>query len=97
LRDIHISKDGTFLYASNRGHNSIAIYSIGTNGSLQLVGHESTRGDGPRNFALSPDNDFLLVANQLTNTIISFERDSKTGKLSFIDELEVPVPVCVLF
>lgn len=95
--DIHVSDDGRFLYASNRGHNSLVIFSIGTDGNLTLVGHESTRGDGPRNFALSPDNAFLLVANQLTNNIVSFKRDSNSGKLEYISEVTAPIPVCILF
>ena len=96
--DIHISKDGKFLYASNRGHNSIAIYRVNrSDGSLELLGHESTRGDWPRNFTLSPDNSFLLVANQRGNSIISFKRDKKTGTLEYVDEIQAPSPVCLLF
>ncbi|MDH3697045.1 MAG: lactonase family protein [Flavobacteriaceae bacterium] len=95
--DIHISNDGRFLYASNRGHNSIAIFSIGTDGNLTLIGHESTRGEGPRNFALSPDNAFLLVANQLTDKIVSFKRDTNSGKLEYISEIAAPTPVCIFF
>jgi len=96
--DIHISSDGKFLYASNRGHNSIAIYHINElDGSLSLIAHESTKGDAPRNFSLSPDENYLLVANQLTNNIVSFKRDKKTGLLQFADEIAVPAPVCILF
>ncbi len=95
--DIHISDDGNFLYASNRGHNSIAIFFIETNGDLKILGHESTRGNGPRNFALSPDNSFLLVANQLTDNIVSFKRDAGSGKLEYVTEVSAPTPVCILF
>lgn len=95
--DIHISSDGKFLYASNRGPNSIAIFSIGDKGELSLVGFESTRGGEPRNFTLSPDENFLLVANQHSNNIISFKRNKETGTLTFIDEINAPAPVCVLF
>jgi 6-phosphogluconolactonase len=96
--DIHISSDGKFLYASNRGHNSIVIYNVNElDGSLTLITHESTKGDAPRNFSLSPDENYLLVANQLTNNIISFKRDETTGLLQFVDEIEVPAPVCILF
>lgn len=96
--DIHVSADGKFLYGSNRGHNSIAIYQIApADGTLSLIGFESTKGDGPRNFTLSPDENFLLVANQNTNNIVSFRRDKTTGKLSFIEEVEAPTPVCLLF
>ena len=96
--DIHMSADGKFLYASNRGHNSIAIYQVGkSDGSLKLVGHEATRGEWPRNFSLSPDGAFLLVANQNSNNIVSFKRDAKKGTLTLVDEIEAPSPVCLLF
>lgn len=96
--DIHISKDGKFVYASNRGHNSIVIYKVNPeNGSLILVGFEDVRGDHPRNFSLSPDNKFLIVANQNTNNIVSFKRDKKSGKLTFVSEITAPNPVCILF
>ena len=96
--DIHISADGNFVYASNRGHNSIVIYKVNKlDGSLELISHEPTRGDSPRNFSLSPNGDYLLVANQLTNNIISFKRDKTTGLLEFVDEIVAPAPVCILF
>lgn len=96
--DIHISNDGKFLYASNRGHNSIAIFKIDeNNGSLSCVNHFSTKGDWPRNFSLSPNNEFLLVANQHSSNIISFKRDKNTGLLKFVDEINAPIPVCILF
>jgi 6-phosphogluconolactonase len=96
--DIHISADGMFVYASNRGHNSIAIFDVNADeGSLSLVGHQGTRGDGPRNFSLSPDDQYLLVANQHTNNIVSFKRNKTTGLLKYVDEVEAPTPVCILF
>ena len=96
--DIHISNDGKFLYATNRGHESIVIYKVNSkSGSLKLVGFESVRGKHPRNFTLTPDNEFLVVANQDTNNIISFKRNKKSGKLTFVSEIEAPKPVCVLF
>ncbi|WP_299017738.1 lactonase family protein [uncultured Polaribacter sp.] len=96
--DIHITKDGLFLYASNRGHESIAIFEVNTaDGSLKTVGYENVRGEHPRNFSLSPNEDFLVVANQDTDNIISFKRDEKTGKLIFVDEIKAPIPVCILF
>ncbi len=95
--DIHISKDGKFLYASNRGHNSIAIFSIEKEGTLKFITHEPTRGEGPRNFAISPDNNFLLVANQYTDNIIAFKRNVTTGTLAYISEIKAPSPVCILF
>ncbi|WP_020527003.1 lactonase family protein [Flexithrix dorotheae] len=96
--DIHISEDGKFLYASNRGHDSIVIFQINQkDGTLSLVGHEKTRGETPRNFNLSPDNRYLLVANQKTNSIVSFKRNGDTGKLEFVSEIEAPTPVCIMF
>jgi 6-phosphogluconolactonase len=96
--DIHISKDGKFLYASNRGHNSIAIFEINpADGSLKFITHESTRGNGPRNFSLSPDDNFLLVANQHTRNIVSFKRNKETGLLNFVSEVDAPTPVCIVF
>lgn len=83
--DIHISPDGNFLYASNRGpeEDSISIFSVNqANGNLTLIGHEPTYGKHPRNFAVDPSGKFLLVANQFTSNIIIFRRDIKTGKLS---------------
>ncbi|MGB5419835.1 lactonase family protein [Algibacter sp.] len=82
--DIHISPDGNFLYASNRGpeEDSIVIFSINqSTGKLSLVGHEKTYGEHPRNFAISPDGAFLLVANQFSDNLVIFKRDMKTGKI----------------
>ncbi len=96
--DIHISSDGKFLYASNRGHNSIAIFNINSkNGILNPIGYESTRGDGPRSFSLSPNENYLLVANQHTKNIVSFTRNNSTGLLDYISEIKAPTPVCILF
>lgn len=96
--DIHISDDGNFVYASNRGHNSIAILKVDSKDySLSLVGFEPTKGENPRNFSLSPDNDYLVVANQDSNNLISFERNKKTGLLTFKSEIKAPTPVCILF
>jgi 6-phosphogluconolactonase (cycloisomerase 2 family) len=83
--DIHVSPDGSFLYASNRwdNENTISIFSIDKdNGKLTLVGHQPTYGDHPRNFTFDPTGNFLLVANQVTNNIIVFKRDLKTGLLT---------------
>lgn len=96
--DIHISSDGKFLYASNRGHNSIAIFEINANnGLLKIKRHQSTYGEWPRNFSLSPDGNFLLVANQHSNNIVSFKRNKANGLLEYISEIKAPSPVCILF
>lgn len=97
--DIHISPDGQFLYGSNRGHDSIAVYAIDPlTGKLTLVEHVSTLGRHPRNFALSPDGRFLLAANRDSNNIVTFSRDANTGKLLPAGSvLEVSKPVCIKF
>jgi len=96
--DIHISYDEKFLYASNRGDNSIVVFSINkTNGMLTTVSIHSVKGNWPRNFSLSPNGKFLLVANQKSNNITSFLRDEITGKLTFVDKINAPTPVCLLF
>ena len=96
--DIHVSNDGRFVYASNRGHNSIAIFEVDMkDGSLMLLATESTKGDSPRNFTLALDDNYVLVANQKSNNIVSFSRDKKTGLLSYVDVIDAPAPVCLLF
>jgi 6-phosphogluconolactonase len=96
--DIHVSPDGRFLYSSNRGHDSIALFMIDPRGGLTAVGHESTRGMTPRNFAIDPTGAFLLAANQKSDNIVVFRRDRKTGRLAATDHMvEVPAPVCLKF
>lgn len=82
--DIHVSPDGKFLYASNRGpvEDSIVIFKIENSGALTLVGHEPTYGQHPRNFAIDPSGNFLLVANQFTSNIVFFRRNMENGKLT---------------
>lgn len=85
--DIHLSPDGRFLYASNRGHaNSIAIFAVDARGKLQLKNIQSTMGRHPRNFTIDPSGKFLLVANRDTNEIVIFKRDASTGLLQFTGE-----------
>jgi 6-phosphogluconolactonase len=96
--DIHVSADGKFLYASNRGEsNTIAIYKIDQkNGSITLIGHQSTLGKTPRNFNFDPSGNFLLVANQNTDDIVIFKVDKKTGLLSDSGKrINAGNPVCI--
>lgn len=95
--DIHISPDGKFLYSSNRGHDSIAIFKIDQNtGLLNLVGHEPTQGKKPRNFVIDPTGKFLLVANQDSNNIIVFRIEENTGKLKATGtNIAISRPVCL--
>lgn len=96
--DIHLSEDGKFLYASNRGHNSIVVFSVNDlSGELTVVEFESVKGDWPRNFTITDDGRYLLVANQKSNNIVSFKRDAKKGTLEFVSEINAPSPVCLLF
>jgi 6-phosphogluconolactonase len=97
--DIHITPSGKFLYASNRGDDSLAIFSIDENsGKLTALGQESTLGKTPRNFAIDPGGNFLLVANQDSGTIVTFRIDAETGKLSATGQtVRVPSPVCIKF
>jgi len=95
--DIHVHPGGRFLYGSNRGHNSIVMYAIDdTTGRLRLVGHESTQGKTPRNFAIDPSGVFLLAANQDSGTIVSFRVNQHTGVLSPTGQTcQVSMPVCL--
>lgn len=96
--DIHITADGRFLYASNRGpgENSLSIHRVDpTTGRLTLVGHEPTSGDQPRNFTLDPSDRFLLVANLASNEIVVFRRDPATGLLKKQGSTKVLRPSCL--
>lgn len=95
--DIHIDPAGRFLYASNRGHNSLAIYGIDkNNGKLSLVDITSVQGDWPRNFLIDPEGDFIFVANRRSNNLVVFRRDQNNGKISYTGVgVSLPEPVCV--
>ena len=97
--DIHISPDGKFLYASNRGTaNDISVFKILKKGKLEFVQRTSTLGNGPRNFTIDPTGKFLLVGHQNSNDIVIFKRDSKTGKLTDTGKkVELCSPVCLVF
>lgn len=96
--DIHLSLDGRFLYGSNRGENTLVIFSVdGSTGKLDLVGRESVQGNWPRNFTLDPSGNFVLVANQYSGNITIFRRDFETGALQFLNETKLPNPVCLEF
>ena len=97
--DLHVSSDGRFLYASNRGHDSISTFTIDqTSGRLTFIDVVKTGGQTPRNFALDPTGKFLLAANQNSDSITVFKIDDKTGKLTSTNNGEpVPRPVCLVF
>ncbi|PXY40984.1 6-phosphogluconolactonase [Flavobacterium cheongpyeongense] len=80
--DIHISPDGKFLYASNRGkENNIAVFSISENGFLKNIGYQSTFGDHPRIFAIDESGKFLVATNVISGNVIVFKRNPITGLL----------------
>jgi 6-phosphogluconolactonase len=96
--DIHVHPNGNFLYASNRGHNSIASFSIDEAGTLTPLGHTSTEGGTPRNFNITPNGELLLVANQDSDSITILRINTATGELTFTgNTLEIPTPVNITF
>jgi 6-phosphogluconolactonase len=97
--DVQVSPSGAFLYGSNRGHDSIVIYSINPRtGRLTYVGHQSTEGKTPRSFAVDPTGRFLLAANQDSDTVVTFRIEPRSGRLLPTGHgVQVPTPVCVKF
>ncbi len=97
--DIHVAANGRTLYVSNRGHNSIAVFSVtDSTGALALEQVISTAGDWPRNFSLDPTERWLLVANQRSNSVVAFGRDPASGTLTPTPQrLALPSPVCLQF
>jgi 6-phosphogluconolactonase len=97
--DIHVHRSGKFLYGSNRGHDSIAVFAVDARkGTLKLIDNTSTQGKVPRNFGIDPTGKFLIAANQNTNNLVVFRIDQKTGKLTPAGQsVEVGAPVCVQF
>jgi 6-phosphogluconolactonase len=97
--EIVVHPSGKFLYASNRGRDSIAVFAIDPNkGTLTPVGDFATTGKTPRNFALDPTGNFLLAANQESNNIVVFRVDPTTGALTPTGQVaEVPAPVDIVF
>ncbi len=96
--DIHISKDERFVYGSNRGENTIAVFKRNIkNGKLNKIQSISVHGDWPRNFTIDPTGKFLLVANMKTENIAVFSIDKNAGTLTYLHDFKVPEPVCLLF
>jgi len=97
--DLRVHPNGKFVYGSNRGHNSLAIFAIddGT-GHLTSLGHESTRGEVPRNVNFDPSGRLLLAANQNSDTVVAFAVDPDRGTLTPTGAVtNVPSPVCIHF
>ncbi|WP_162623285.1 lactonase family protein [Confluentibacter sediminis] len=96
--DIHLSKNELYIYGSNRGENSIVVFKRNKfDGTIEKIQTMPVHGDWPRNFTLDPTGKFLLVANQKSHNINVFSIDLPTGKLTFLNEVKVPSPVCLLF
>ncbi len=96
--EIAVHPTGRFVYGSNRGHDSLAVFRVAADGRLSLVEHEATRGRTPRNFAIDPTGRWLLAANQGSNTIAVFRIDQQTGALEAVGPLaSVGAPVSLLF
>lgn len=95
--DIHISPDGRFLYASNRGkENTITIFSIENNGTLKTIGYQSTLGNHPRMFGIDPTGKFIIVANQVSGDVVIFKRNAQTGLLKKVgNSIKIIEPSCV--
>jgi 6-phosphogluconolactonase len=94
-----VHPNGRFVYGSNRGHDSIAIFSIdAASGKIARIGNESTQGKTPRNFNIDPSGNFLVAANQDSNSLMVFRIDGTSGKLTPVGKpVPAPVPVCVKF
>ena len=97
--EITIDNTSKWLFASNRGHDSIAVFSIDpANGKLKAAGDFPTGGQEPRHFAIDPTGQFLLAENQNSNTIVVFSIDPATGALSQVSQTsDIPSPVCLKF
>jgi 6-phosphogluconolactonase len=95
--EVQVHPSGKFLYGSNRGHDSIAVFSVdGDKGTLQLVQIQSTQGKWPRNFGIDPSGRYLLAANEKSANLVVFRIDSQTGRISPTGRgVEVTSPVCV--
>jgi 6-phosphogluconolactonase len=97
--EIQVAPSGRFIYVSNRGHNSIAIFAVdAASGRLTSIGWESTQGEQPRFFALDPAGRFLYAANQASHTIVTFRVDPEAGTLTPTGQVvETGSPVSIVF
>jgi len=97
--EIQVHPSGKFVYGSNRGHNSIAVFAVDPKaGTLKLVEHVPTQGKTPRGFSIDPTGEFLIAANQESNTMVVFRLDQASGRLKPTGEvLKAFTPVAVTF
>ncbi|NJD04847.1 MAG: lactonase family protein [Ruminiclostridium sp.] len=96
---IHISPGGEFLYASNRGHDSLTLFKTDQNtGMLKMLSHISTQGKTPRDFIIDPSGKFLLAANQHSHTLVTYEISPESGQPELsCNTIGIPNPVCIKF
>jgi 6-phosphogluconolactonase len=97
--EIQVHPSGKFLYASNRGHDSVAVFAIdGDKGTLTPVEYSSTKGNSPRSFEIAPGGSLLLAENEKSDDIVLFHINQQTGRLNPTGKvLKVSQPVCVKF
>lgn len=96
--EVRVHPNGKFVYGSNRGHDSIAVFAVNRQGRLKLVEHESTQGKTPRNFNIDPTGRFLWAGNQSTDELVLFRVDQRTGELAPTGQkFKVGAPVCIRF
>ncbi len=94
--DLKMTPDGKFLYGTNRGHDSIAIFRISADGRLTLISIEPSLGKGPQNLLITPDGHWLLCANMPGNNVVVFGIDADTGSLTATgDPISIPMPSCI--
>lgn len=98
VADLHLSPAGDFLFVSNRGHNSLAVFAVSPEGGLKRVVMAGCGGNWPRNFALSPDGRYLLVANQYSGEIVSLPVRMETGEIgAAVARYPLPKAACIVF
>ena len=97
--EIQIHTSGKFLYASNRGHDSVAVFAIDPDkGTLTLIEYVPTKGQSPRNFEIDPTGRLLFAANEKSDNVVIFRIDAQTGRLTPTGKvLDISQPVCVKF
>jgi 6-phosphogluconolactonase len=97
--EVQVHPSGKFLYAANRGHDTIAVFTIAqASGRLTLVQNQLTLGSTPRGFGIDPDGKFLLAGNQRSDSLIVFRIDQQTGRLTPTGQkLDIGAPVSVKF
>ena len=99
LAEVLVDEAGTFVYVSNRGHDSVAVYAIDpSKNTVSLVEHVASGGKTPWNIALDPTGSFLFAANRASSNLAVFRVDAKTGRLTSTGEVfDVPEPTCIVF